>query len=161
MSRKDSIYQRLIENKIGDITEYRAKEDRTGTEELLKAVMDYYERDKESIAEFTEYFRYHIAENIWDEFSARLFSLEEFKEDRLVGLSILLMRDTNSIECIKFGMLLTQLYILDNVPAAFKIIADLAVLDEFYDLGIKILKNVRIFPVIRDSINRKRDYEIR
>ncbi|MBL7575442.1 hypothetical protein SAMN00017477_0947 [Peptoniphilus asaccharolyticus DSM 20463] len=161
MSRKDSIYQKLMVEGRTDFAEYRAVEDRTGTEELLKAVMDYYERDKESIEEFTEYFKYHRAENIWNEFTSRLFSLEDFKEDKLVGLSILLMRDTKSIEAIKFGMLLTQLYILNNVSAAFKLIADLAVLDEFYELGIETLKSVRIFPVIRDSINRKRDYETR
>lgn len=161
MSRQDSIYQELIEKGTVDLSPYMAQKNETGTEKLLEAVLDYYKKDKESIEEFTEYFKTHKAENIWNSFVSRIASLEEFKEDKLVGLSILLMRDTKSVESIKFGMMLTELYILNNVSAAFKIIADLSVLDEFYELGIKVLKNVRIFPVIRDSINRKRNYEIR
>lgn len=161
MSRHDSIYQALMDSEEINLSLYSAEADEEDTEKLLTAVLDYYQRDKESIEEFTDYFKRHKAETIWDNFVARLASLEDFQEDKLVGLSILLMRDTKSVEAIKFGMKLTELYILNNVSAAFKIIADLVVLDEFYELGIRELKNVRIFPVIRDSINRKRDHEIR
>lgn len=161
MSKEKSIFMIVEEDNRADLSAYLSEGDETDTDELIRAVQEYYEKESGALKRITEYFKNHKANSIWNIFISRLVSIETFNEDKLVGLSILLMRDTQSVEAVKFGILLSELYNFNNVSAAIKIMAELASHDEFYEQAMNELKNLRIFPVIRDSVNRKRNYEIR
>lgn len=60
----------------------------------------------------------------------------------MVGLSILLMRDSNVEECVKFGILLTKYYNLVEVKKAYEIFLNLLKCPCFIYYGIDVLKNI-------------------
>ena len=97
-------------------------------------------RDPTSIIVMTEYFEKNRALESIHGFESYLLSQDIFDEQRLLGLSILLMRDTNSIEAVKFGILLTRYYQLKNAPAAVEIIKNLSIHPEFTYYGLEVLK---------------------
>lgn len=157
MKKRESIYEKLINQEQINIEKYRTKENiDENISELVNALESYYFNDKIAIEEFLNYFSNHKYENIKDKFVAYLLSLDNFKEDKLRGLSILLMRDTNSVEAIKFGISLSEYYDLDNLNAAIKIIAELSVLDDFNEIGLLALKRTKIYPLAKDMVQRRR-----
>ncbi|EFI41356.1 hypothetical protein [Peptoniphilus sp. oral taxon 386] len=130
-------------------------------DELKTALLDYYERENKAVEKFCNYFQYHRAEDIIRKFENYIFSMEVFNEQKLVGMSILLMRDTRSIEAMKFGIMLSEFYSLENVRAAIKIITDLGAYEEFTEISLKALKQVNFYPVLRDNIQRRGNEKVK
>lgn len=112
------------------------------TREINKAVDDYYKDDKKALSEFSEFFKNNRAIEAESPFLNYLLQKIEFNEDKLIGLSILLMRDSLNVESVKFGMLLTKYYNLRSVPRAYDIFFNLCKHPEFIYYGIDVLKNI-------------------
>ncbi|MFR8927988.1 hypothetical protein [Peptoniphilus senegalensis] len=112
------------------------------TREINKAVDDYYLRDSQAIDEFEKFFKDNRAVEAERNFLTFLLQKIEFDESKLVGLSILLMRDSKVEECVKFGMLLTKYYNLQEVRRAYEIFLSLLRHPAFIYYGIDILKNI-------------------
>lgn len=112
------------------------------TREINKAVDDYYLRDSQAIDEFEKFFKDNRAVEAERNFLTFLLQKIEFDESKLVGLSILLMRDSKVEECVKFGMLLTKYYNLQEVRRAYEIFLNLLRHPAFIYYGIDVLKNI-------------------
>lgn len=112
------------------------------TREINQAVDDYYARKEEAISEFEEFFKNHKAIEAERHFLTHLMQKIEFSEDRLIGLSILLMRDSTVEECVKFGMLMTKYYNLEEVSRAKEIFMNLSRHPAFIYYGIDFIKNI-------------------
>ncbi|MEQ3346179.1 hypothetical protein [Peptoniphilus senegalensis] len=112
------------------------------TREINKAVDDYYLRDSQAIDEFEKFFKDNRAVEAERNFLTFLLQKIEFDESKLVGLSILLMRDSKVEECVKFGVLLTKYYNLQEVRRAYEIFLNLLRHPAFIYYGIDILKNI-------------------
>lgn len=156
--KKKSIYKVLIENnfnlnesseiKLSDgsyelsIAKDNLKINYINTKEINKAVDDYYINKKEAIDEFEKFFENNRAIESERNFLTYLLQKIEFDESQLVGLSILLMRDSNVEECVKFGMLLTKYYNLVEVKKAYEIFLNLLKCPCFIYYGIDVLKNI-------------------
>ncbi len=112
------------------------------TREINLAVDDYYARKEEAILEFENFFKKNRAIESERNFLTHLLQKIEFSEDKLVGLSILLMRDSTVEECIKFGMLMTKYYSLEEVRAAKEIFMNLSKHPAFIYYGIDFIKNI-------------------
>ena len=112
------------------------------TREINKAVDDYYLRDSQAIDEFEKFFKDNRAVEAERNFLTFLLQKIEFDESKLVGLSILLMRDSKVEECVKFGMLLTKYYNLKEVKRAYEIFLNLLKHPAFIYYGIDVLKNI-------------------
>ncbi|MFR9277077.1 MAG: hypothetical protein ACLVK5_03030 [Peptoniphilus senegalensis] len=112
------------------------------TREINKAVDDYYLRDSQAIDEFEKFFKDNRAVEAERNFLTFLLQKIEFDESKLVGLSILLMRDSKVEECVKFGVLLTKYYNLKEVRRAYEIFLNLLRHPAFIYYGIDILKNI-------------------
>lgn len=112
------------------------------TRDLNKALDDYYLRDNEAIEEFEEFFKDKKALEAERNFLTFLLQKIEFDESKLIGLSILLMRDSRNEECVKFGMLMTKYYNLREVARAYEIFLNLLKHPAFIYYGIDVLKDI-------------------
>ena len=112
------------------------------TRELNKALDDYYLRDNKAIEEFEEFFKDKKALEAERNFLTFLLQKIEFDESKLIGLSILLMRDSRNEECVKFGMLMTKYYNLREVARAYEIFLNLLKHPAFIYYGIDVLKDI-------------------
>ncbi|MGO1581212.1 MAG: hypothetical protein ACTHWZ_07375 [Peptoniphilaceae bacterium] len=164
---EESIYKLILkaqeENKLQELNlkNYLIKAEDDNIDGLKEALLSYYNKDKNSLNKFVEYFKNHKAEEIFEKFEIFLFSMDVFYEQKLAGLSILLMRDTSSIEAIRFGILLGELYQLENVSGAIRIITDLGAREEFTYYSLRVLKNLRLYPLLRDNIIRRGNDEVK
>ena len=82
------------------------------TRQLNNALDDFYGRQNSALEEFDDFFRKNRALEAQRPFLVNLMQKIEFSEDKLLGLSILLMRDSTVEESVKFGMLLSKYYAL-------------------------------------------------
>lgn len=112
------------------------------TMELNAAVDAYYANCKDSVEQMEKFFQSHRAIFAEQPFFANLLQKIEFQEDRLVGLSILLMRDSREIEAVKFGMLLTKYYNLTAVPRALDMLIELCYHPAFVYYGLDVLTTI-------------------
>lgn len=112
------------------------------TKEINKAVDDYYAKDKYALEEFENFFRNNKAIEAERNFLTHLLQKIEFSEDKLIGLSILLMRDSKVEECVKFGMLITNYYPLIEVRTAREIFMNLAKHPAFIYYAVDFIKNI-------------------
>ena len=159
--KKKSIYKILLENKfdlekINEIKDLGLSDgsyelsllngDETlnhiKTRELNKALDDYYLRDAKAIEEFEDFFKDKRALEAERIFLTFLLQKIEFDESKLIGLSILLMRDSRNEECVKFGMLMTKYYNLREVRRAYEIFLNLLKHPAFIYYGIDVLKDI-------------------
>ena len=159
--KKKSIYKILLENnfdlkKIANLKDFKLSDgsyelsilrgdkeiDHIKTRELNKALDDYYLRDAKAIEEFEDFFKDKRALEAERNFLTFLLQKIEFDESRLIGLSILLMRDSRNEECVKFGMLMTKYYNLREVRRAYEIFLNLLKHPAFIYYGIDVLKDI-------------------
>ena len=159
--KKKSIYKILLENnfdleKINEIKDLGLSDgsyelsllngDETlnhiKTRELNKALDDYYLRDAKAIEEFEEFFKDKRALEAERNFLTFLLQKIEFDESKLIGLSIILMRDSINEECVKFGMLMTKYYNLREVRRSYEIFLNLLKHPAFIYYGIDVLKDI-------------------
>ncbi len=112
------------------------------TKEINKAVDDYYFRDNKALDEFEDFFKNNKALEAERNFLTYLLQKIEFDESILIGLSILLMRDSKNEESVKFGMLLTKYYNLIEVRKAYEIFLNLLKHPAFIYYGLDVLKNI-------------------
>jgi len=112
------------------------------TRDINKAVDDYNLGNKEAIKEFEDFFKNNRALEAERNFLTYLLQKIEFDESILIGLSILLMRDSSVEECVKFGMLLTKYYNLVEVKRAYEIFLNLLKHPAFIYYGLDVLKNI-------------------
>ncbi|WP_138159657.1 hypothetical protein [Peptoniphilus catoniae] len=156
---QESIYKMILraeeENKIENLKLRHVESKDEDILKLEKALLDYYNKDRLAIEEFERYFKNHRLEDIKEKFERFIFSMDTLKEDKLVGLSILLMRDTTEPEAVKFGIFLANFYPLVNVRGAIKIITDLGAHEDFTKYSLSTLKQLEIYPVVRDNILRR------
>ena len=159
--KKKSIYKILLENnfdlkKIANLKDFKLSDgsyelsilrgdkeiDHIKTRELNKALDDYYLRDAKAIEEFEDFFKDKRALEAERNFLTFLLQKIEFDESKLIGLSILLMRDSRNEECVKFGMLMTKYYNLREVRRAYEIFLNLLKHPAFIYYGIDVLKDI-------------------
>lgn len=159
--KKKSIYRILLENnfdlnKLSEVKDFnlsdgsyelsilKGEEQLThvNTKEINKAVDDYYLRDNKAIDEFENFFKNNKALEAERNFLTYLLQKIEFDESILIGLSILLMRDSKNEESVKFGMLLTKYYNLTEVRRAYEIFLNLLKHPAFIYYGLDVLKNI-------------------
>lgn len=159
--KKKSIYKILLENnfdleKIANLKDFKLSDgsyelsilrgdkeiNHIKTRELNKALDDYYLRDAKAIEEFEEFFKDKRALEAERNFLTFLLQKIEFDESKLIGLSILLMRDSRNEECVKFGMLMTKYYNLREVRRAYEIFLNLLKHPAFIYYGIDVLKDI-------------------
>lgn len=112
------------------------------TKEINKAVDDYYFRDNKALDEFEDFFKNNKALEAERNFLTYLLQKIEFDESILIGLSILLMRDSKNEESVKFGMLLTKYYNFIEVRKAYEIFLNLLKHPAFIYYGLDVLKNI-------------------
>ncbi|MBU5669382.1 hypothetical protein KQI68_05960 [Peptoniphilus sp. MSJ-1] len=168
--KKKSIYQILISNNFNleskEVKELNLSDgsyeleiiekneiNHISTKEINKAVDDYYFKDREAIEEFENFFRENKALEAERNFLKYLLSKIEFDESKLVGLSILLMRDSRVEECVKFGMLLTKYFNLGEVRRAKEIFMNLLNHPAFVYYGIDFVKEIDY--AILDDLHEK------
>lgn len=123
------------------------------THQLNDAVDQFYFQNQDSLKAVEEFFKAHRALKSEASFLSHLLQKIEFEEDRLVGLSILLMRDGEEVETVKFGMLLTKYYNLSAVPRALEILIQLCYHPAFVYYGLDVLKMIDYG--ILDEIHQK------
>ncbi|WBW49465.1 hypothetical protein O6R05_05510 [Peptoniphilus equinus] len=152
-----SVFDSILENPKADLKAFESNDDAKDTDVLMSALHAYYCRNQQAVTDFEAYFKCHRADTVWPLFIDRVLGLETFDESKLRGLSILLMRDGNTVEGVRFGIYLTKLYNLEPVQGAIRVMAELAVHDSFYTLAVDALKPLAIYPVIADYIHRKRE----
>lgn len=159
--KKKSIYRILLENnfdlnKLSEVKDFnlsdgsyelsilKGEEQLThvNTKEINKAVDDYYIGDNKAIDEFEDFFKNNKALEAERNFLTYLLQKIEFDESILIGLSILLMRDSKNEESVKFGMLLTKYYNLIEVRRAYEIFLNLLKHPAFIYYGLDVLKNI-------------------
>lgn len=159
--KKKSIYKILLENNFDlerlseiedldlssgsyelSILKGEEKINHINTRDLNKALDDYYLRDNRAIEEFEEFFKDKKAIEAERNFLTFLLQKIEFDESKLIGLSILLMRDSRNEECVKFGMLMTKYYNLREVTRAYEIFLNLLKHPAFIYYGIDVLKDI-------------------
>lgn len=159
--KKKSIYRILLENnfdlnKLSEVKDFnlsdgsyelsilKGEEQLThvNTKEINKAVDDYYIGDNKAIDEFEDFFKNNKALEAERNFLTYLLQKIEFDESILIGLSILLMRDSKNEESVKFGMLLTKYYNLTEVRRAYEIFLNLLKHPAFIYYGLDVLKNI-------------------
>lgn len=159
--KKKSIYRILLENnfdlnKLSEVKDFnlsdgsyelsilKGEEQLThvNTKEINKAVDDYYIGDNKAIDEFEDFFKNNKALEAERNFLTYLLQKIEFDESILIGLSILLMRDSKNEESVKFGMLLTKYYNLIEVRKAYEIFLNLLKHPAFIYYGLDVLKNI-------------------
>lgn len=159
--KKKSIYRILLENnfdlnKLSEVKDLnlsdgsyelsilKGEEQLThvNTKEINKAVDDYYIGDNKAIDEFEDFFKNNKALEAERNFLTYLLQKIEFDESILIGLSILLMRDSKNEESVKFGMLLTKYYNLTEVRRAYEIFLNLLKHPAFIYYGLDVLKNI-------------------
>lgn len=159
--KKKSIYKILLENnfdleKIANLKDFKLSDgsyelsilrgdkeiNHIKTRELNKALDDYYLRDAKAIEEFEDFFKDKRALESERNFLTFLLQKIEFDESKLIGLSILLMRDSRNEECVKFGMLMTKYYNLREVRRAYEIFLNLLKHPAFIYYGIDVLKDI-------------------
>lgn len=159
--KKKSIYRILLENnfdlnKLSEVKDLnlsdgsyelsilKGEEQLThvNTKEINKAVDDYYIGDNKAIDEFEDFFKNNKALEAERNFLTYLLQKIEFDESILIGLSILLMRDSKNEESVKFGMLLTKYYNLTDVRRAYEIFLNLLKHPAFIYYGLDVLKNI-------------------
>lgn len=133
----------------------KIKIDNKKTYNLNKAIELYYKKDSASIMMICDYFEKNKALESIKGFESYIFSQDIFDEQKLLGLSILLMRDTNSIEAVKFGILLSRYYQLENAKAAIEIIKKLGIYPEFTYYSLNALKVLKEYNKIRSEIRDK------
>lgn len=157
-----SIYEKIIREEINLGTAEYEKEvlngrkvPRKSSKDLNTWILKFYERDYRSIEEICKFFENNRALEIIEEFERFIYSLEIFEEKKLSGLSILLMRDTETVEAIKFGILLANYYPLVNYEKAVRMIVDLGTCEEFTYYSLKTLKQLNYYEVVRDNILRR------
>lgn len=159
--KKKSIYRILSENnfdlnKLSEVKDLslsdgsyelsilkgKKKLTHVNTMEINKAVDDYYFRDNKALDEFEDFFKNNKALEAERNFLTYLLQKIEFDESILIGLSILLMRDSKNEESVKFGMLLTKYYNLIEVRKAYEIFLNLLKHPAFIYYGLDVLKNI-------------------
>lgn len=159
--KKKSIYRILSENnfdlnKLSEVKDLslsdgsyelsilkgKKKLTHVNTKEINKAVDDYYFRDNKALDEFEDFFKNNKALEAERNFLTYLLQKIEFDESILIGLSILLMRDSKNEESVKFGMLLTKYYNLTEVRRAYEIFLNLLKHPAFIYYGLDVLKNI-------------------
>ncbi|MFR4555789.1 MAG: hypothetical protein ACLT39_08505, partial [Peptoniphilus sp.] len=159
--KKKSIYKILLENnfdltKLSEIKDLNLtdgsyelrvlkgeeKINHIKTRVLNKALDDYYLRVSKAIEEFEEFFKDKKALEAERNFLTFLLQKIEFDESKLIGLSVLLMRDSRNEECVKFGMLMTKYYNLKEVTRAYEIFLNLLKHPAFIYYGIDVLKDI-------------------
>lgn len=159
--KKKSIYRILLENnfdlnKLSEVKDLNLSDGsyelsilkgeeqliHVNTKEINKAVDDYYLRDNKAIDEFEDFFKNNRALEAERNFLTYLLQKIEFDESILIGLSILLMRDSKNEESVKFGMLLTKYYNLIEVRRAYEIFLNLLKHPAFIYYGLDVLKNI-------------------
>ncbi len=118
------------------------KINRTSSPEINGAIDAYYDRNSKSIEEISRYFKDHRALEVERNIISYLSSQIYFDEQRLLGLSILLMRDSTVVEAVKFGILLSEYYPLVNAKGAIEIIVNLSKHSEYTYYGVRVLKNL-------------------
>lgn len=123
------------------------------TYNLNKGVECYFKKDIASIIMICDYFKKVHALEAVQGFESYIFSQDYFDEQKLLGLSILLMRDTNAIEPVKFGILLSRYYQLENAEAAIDIIKKLSLHPEFTYYGLTVLKNLNNYDEIKEELS--------
>lgn len=112
------------------------------TRPINNALDNFYANEKSSLKEFDDFFKSNRALEAENPFLTNLLQKIEFSEDRLLGLSILLMRDSQIEESVKFGMLLSKYYDLRNYNKVEKIFIDLMSHPTFVYYGLDYLMTV-------------------
>lgn len=112
------------------------------TRPINNALDNFYANEKSSLKEFDDFFKSNRALEAENPFLTNLLQKIEFSEDRLLGLSILLMRDSQIEESVKFGMLLSKYYDLRNYNKVEKIFIDLMSHPAFVYYGLDYLMTV-------------------
>lgn len=112
------------------------------TKNLNHALDDFYGREKSAMEEFDNFFRGNKALEAERPFLSNLLQKIEFSDDKLLGLSILLMRDSSVEESVKFGMLLSKYYDLRNYPKVQTIFINLMKHPTFLYYGLDYLMSV-------------------
>ncbi len=112
------------------------------TRQLNNALDDFYGRQNSALEEFDDFFRKNRALEAQRPFLVNLMQKIEFSEDKLLGLSILLMRDSTVEESVKFGMLLSKYYDLRNYSKVEIIFKNLMKHPSFMYYGLEYLMSV-------------------
>lgn len=112
------------------------------TRQLNNALDDFYGRQNSALEEFDDFFRKNRALEAQRPFLVNLMQKIEFSEDKLLGLSILLMRDSKVEESVKFGMLLSKYYDLRNYSKVEIIFKNLMKHPSFMYYGLEYLMSV-------------------
>ncbi|MDQ0508895.1 Uncharacterised protein [Aedoeadaptatus ivorii] len=100
------------------------------TDALDVGIMEYFAREPFSIPHIENYFRKHRAMEAKSHFENWLYAFDQMDRPFL-GLSILLMRDSEVTEAVKFGIYLTQFTDLSHKTQARKIVEELGRHDAF------------------------------
>lgn len=94
------------------------------TDLLDAAILEYFAGEWDSISKIQGYFRHNLALEAIPNFENWLYGFDRMDRPML-GLSILLMRDSEVLEAVKFGIYLSIYYDLRQSPGALKIVENL------------------------------------
>ncbi|MDO5036708.1 MAG: hypothetical protein Q4E37_00230 [Tissierellia bacterium] len=91
------------------------------TEALDAAILAYFAGEWASLEKIQNFFKKHLALEAIPNFEHWLYGGDRMDRPML-GLSILLMRDSQVVEAVKFGIYLSIYYDLHQAPGALKIV---------------------------------------
>lgn len=100
------------------------------TDALDIAILEYFSREPFSLEHLGNFFEKNKALSAIPSFENWLYEFDRMDRPML-GLSILLMRDSNVLEAVKFGIYLTQFVDLEGSPMAKEIVVNLGKHSEF------------------------------
>lgn len=112
--------------------------ERANTDQLDAAIIGYFAREWDSIGHIESYFKNRLAIEATHNFEYWLYANDRMDRPML-GLSILLMRDSTVLEAVKFGIYLSKFYDIQSAPLAKRLILDYGVSPHFTYYSCKAL----------------------
>lgn len=98
--------------------------ERVNTNSLDGAILEFFGREPYAIEHLEAFFKKNRALSAIPSFENWLYGFDQMDQPML-GLSILLMRDSQVLEAVKFGIYLTRFTDLEGSPMVKKIVMDL------------------------------------
>lgn len=112
------------------------------TDALDAAVLSYFYKESESPKQINDFFKTHKALEVMDHYHQWMYREEEAGDLPYLGLSLYLMRYSQEIEAVKFGMLLASYYDLMEAKGALETVTLLGKWPDFTYYAIYVLKDL-------------------
>lgn len=112
------------------------------TDALDAAILSYFYKESDSPDQINAFFKNHKALEVMAHYHQWMYREEEAGDLPYLGLSLYLMRYSEEVEAVKFGMLLASYYDLMEAKGALETITLLGQWPDFTYYAIHVLKDL-------------------